>query len=126
MTDWENHLRRATVRSIPSHWKDEILAAAERSRPEPARSYFLAVCLAVRGLLWPHPAAWAVLAGCWVLAGVLCLSGPRGESLYAVSPPGVKRLEVTPECYAAYLKTRDALLAPSPVLEAPPFNRRKL
>lgn len=126
MTEFENHLRRASVRQIPPQWREEILAVAEKGRPEPTPSGVVAFCLAVRGWLWPHPAVWGALTACWALAGILCVSGPRGESLYAVTPSGVKRLEVSPELYAAYLKTRDALLAPPPVSEIPDVNRRKL
>lgn len=126
MTDFEKHLSRAVVRQIPSHWREEILAAAEKSQPEPASSGIRAFYLTIRGLLWPHPAAWAALAACWTLTGLLCLSCPRGPALYAVTPPGVKPLNITPEQYAVYLMARDALLArPSPG-EPEPFNRRKL
>lgn len=126
MTDFENHLRRAAVRQIPPHWRDEILTTAEKSRPEPATSGIVAFYLAVRGWLWPHPAVWAGLAACWIVTGFLCFSGPRGPTLYAVTPPGIRPLTVAPGQYAAYLKARDTLLAQPSSGEPEPFNRRKL
>lgn len=126
MTDFESHLRRAVVRPVPLHWREEILAAAEKGRPEPAASGIVACCIAVRAWLWPHPAVWAALAACWVLTGILCLSAPRGAALYAVTPPGVKPLRVTPGHYAVYLMARDALLAQPSRGEPEPLNRRKL
>lgn len=129
MTEFENQIRRAALRSLPSEWREDILAAARPCR-RPRRTAFLVSfrnpISALRNLLWPHPAAWAVLAACWIVAAALCLSGPRGAELYAVTPPGFPRLEVSPELYAAYLKTRDRLLSAPAEAEPQSINRRKL
>lgn len=126
MTDFEKLLGQAAVRQIPPHWRGEILTEAEKHRSESARPGVLAFYLAVRGLLWPHPAAWAALAACWILTGLLCFTSPRGTALYAVTPPGVKPVEITPESYAAYLKARDSIILWQPRPEPPVFNRRDL
>ncbi len=128
MTDFEKHLSRATVRQIPPHWREEILATAEATRP--ARRIFLpnvlAFLAAIRACLWPHPAVWAVMAACWMVVAGLCFSGPRGPALYAVTPPGGKPLGITPERYAAYLRVRDHFMTTENRAEPPTLNRRDL
>jgi len=70
--DFEQRLRRQTLRQVPTGWREEILAAAigrassvERRAQERSESPTLVARLS--SLLWPHPAAWAGLAAVWML-----------------------------------------------------------
>jgi hypothetical protein len=62
---FEQKLSLQPLRRVPPHWRGGILAAAaearDTSRGEPRALRWL------RDLLWPAPAAWAGLAGAWVL-----------------------------------------------------------
>jgi len=70
---FEERLRRQPLQSVPATWRDEILGAARAaSRPPsvsltPSRSWFSALRSGLSALLWPHPTAWAGLAGLWLL-----------------------------------------------------------
>lgn len=123
MTPFEKLLSETPLPEIPLHWREEILAAAEN---QPGKTpALLAFWVFFRGLLWPHPAAWAALAACWLVVGALCVSAPRQEQL-AVTPPGIKPASVSPESYAAYLKLRDRLIEQATNSETPVLNRRDL
>jgi hypothetical protein len=77
--EFENKLRGQPRREIPAEWRREILAPLRRREEAPVAWW--------RQVLWPHPAAWASLAGAWVAIFVLNLAGaPEGES-YAASRP---------------------------------------
>ncbi len=131
MTPLEKRLKETPPRPIPSEWRTEILAAAKAQSPSwPLASSLLLIRdphSALRNLLWPHPYAWGALAACWIVIALLSFSGPRGEALYAVTPAGMKPVEISTEYYAAYLRARDILLAdnfdPAPVVW---IERRKL
>jgi hypothetical protein len=83
--DFENQLRRQPVRPVPAEWRGEILAAAKavgagvgtsRSVISNQNSKIGAGWLAALNgrlakIFWPHPAAWAGLAGVWVVISVL-------------------------------------------------------
>jgi hypothetical protein len=124
MTEFENQIRRASLRSLPPEWREDILAAA-RPCCRPRRTAFL---VPFRNLLWPHPAAWAVLAACWIVAAALCLSGPRGAELYTVTPPGVIPVPLSRETYVVYVSLRDEMLHDpvDEVFEVRPLEKRKL
>jgi hypothetical protein len=126
MTEWETHLRSVPVRDVPPRWRAEILAAAERSEEPVRRGTLLALGDFFRGLLWPHPAAWASLAAGWLLAGVLCVSGPRGPSLYGVTPPDLEPVRVTPETYVLHRQALEGMLKESLLSENPPMDRTRL
>ena len=131
MTPFEKRLKEAPRREIPAHWREEILMAASKIHHP---SLWMAVFLkfrnpqsTIRNLLWPHPYAWGALAACWALIALLSFSGPRGEALYAVTPAGMKPVEISPEHYASYLRARNILLAGTSDSEpSVPVDRRKL
>jgi hypothetical protein len=54
--DFEEYLRRQTVRTVPAKWRREILRAARAQPSDP--SWW-------REWLWPCPQAWAGLAAAW-------------------------------------------------------------
>jgi hypothetical protein len=110
MTEFEKRLREIPLRRPSPTWRSEILCVAE-ARGTPTRPALSAVFQSLRNLLWPHPAAWAVLAAGWLFTAVLSFSGPGGYSLWAVTPPGKEGLMVTPERFAAHANARDRLLA---------------
>jgi len=118
----EKRLRALPRREAPTEWRAEILAAAggaDKSRRSAGWAPSLA---ALKSLLWPHPYAWAGVAGMWVVITGLDLSGPRGEALYAVTPGKAKSSEITAEQYFAYLRRTQIYLTygePAP----PVFNK---
>jgi hypothetical protein len=70
--DFEQKLRRQTLRPIPSEWRAEILdttnSTARRSEVKTARSNWLSTFNhQLSTILWPHPNAWAGLAAAWIL-----------------------------------------------------------
>lgn len=79
---FEEHLRRQALRPVPTHWRNEILAAAEANRHEATRQPVsedqAALFAGLRLLLARVPLAWGSLAALWiVLAGVnLALPSP--------------------------------------------------
>lgn len=128
MTELEKQINNAPLRPIPPEWREDILRVAKKARLERALPDYFAFAIFLRKLLWPHPVAWAVLAACWMLAAVLCFSGPRGPELYAVTPQGVTPYPFTTGSYAAYVALRNqALQDTSPAEPAVRvFERRKL
>lgn len=64
---FEQRLSGQPMREIPGPWRAEILAAAQAAaaprhttrNPQPVSWW--------RELFWPHPAAWAALAGAWLV-----------------------------------------------------------
>lgn len=118
MTPFEKRLSEIPLEEPPAEWRREILAAAE---PAERRHWLW-------GLLWPHPYAWGALATCWVLIAVLNFSGPRGPELYAVTPKGMKPMEISTDEYVVYLRVREAILAEAAEPRSPFFrlDRQKL
>lgn len=125
MTEFENHLSQTPVREIPAHWRREILAAAE-TKPVVRSWPFRMPQFAFRNLLWPHPAAWAVLAACWLLVAVLCFSGPRGRSLYVVTPPDLEPVRVAPKSFVLHRQALELMLEEGRISEQESFDRNKL
>jgi hypothetical protein len=126
MTEFETHLRTVPVREIPPHWRAGILAAAEGREETAQRGSLAGLWEIFRGLLWPHPAAWAVLAACWLVVTVLCFSGPRGPSLYVVTPPDLEPVRVAPESYVLHRQALEGMLKESWLSENLPRDRTRL
>src|SRR5437667_10030091 len=68
--DFEERLRRQSMRPIPRQWRGEILDAARRAScqppilsPQPTAWW--------REWLWPCPQAWAGLAAAWLVVFLL-------------------------------------------------------
>ncbi len=70
---FEQRLRRQTVKTIPAEWRTEILASARgaqtvRHASRITHQSFLSTFRhQLSTLLWPHPKAWAGLAAVWVI-----------------------------------------------------------
>jgi hypothetical protein len=83
--EFENKLRSQPPREIPPEWRREILAPLRRRTEAPVAWW--------RQLLWPHPAAWASLAGAWVAIFALNLAGaPEAASYQAAGKPSPDKL----------------------------------
>jgi hypothetical protein len=83
--DFEKRLQREPLRQIPSEWRRQILSEAQNairnSKPE-ARNGFWA------SLLWPHPKAWAALAGLWTaIAALQFAASDPVQTAKIVAPP---------------------------------------
>jgi hypothetical protein len=67
--DFEQRLRRQTLRQIPSEWRGEILDAAisRHSSRATRHSFYSILNFQLSTILWPHPKAWAGLAAVWIL-----------------------------------------------------------
>jgi hypothetical protein len=65
---FEQRLSRQPLRPIPPAWRQEILGKAAASRPHNDPDPVGAVSARnwLGEWLWPHPAAWAGLAACWL------------------------------------------------------------
>jgi hypothetical protein len=123
---FEQRLRRQSLKKIPGEWRAEILSAAREAQitrhasPATPASRLSTINSRLSTLLWPHPKAWASLAAVWV--GILVLNfSQRDQSPVAVekfSPP-------TPEVMAE-LRQQKLLFAElmgSP--QTPDADRRK-
>jgi hypothetical protein len=93
---FEQQLRRQPLRTVPEAWRDEILATA---RLACARTADSAAPVAPaepwwRAWLWPHPAAWAALAGVWAVVIGLHWDAPPNPSTVtrrtAASPDAIR------------------------------------
>jgi hypothetical protein len=89
--DFENELRRRPIRPVPAEWRAEILRAANAASPAPraprlAPSLLSTINARLSAIFWPHPAAWAGLAGVWVVISVLNWSAADHTELAAGKP----------------------------------------
>jgi hypothetical protein len=83
MSEFEDYLRQQSQRRIPAEWRREILNAA---RQQPAAEATIQPPW-WRAWLWPAPAAWAGVAGAWVLIiGLNLASRPSASELAGWSP----------------------------------------
>jgi hypothetical protein len=129
---FEQRLQRQPLRPVPSAWREEILSAAERaagsshtSRLTPHSSWWCE-------LFWPHPKAWAALAGVWlVMLGVqfaLRDASPRSFARQSPPSPQVRELLKQQEQLFAELvgpkETREAD-RPKSVAPQPRSSRRE-
>lgn len=128
MTSFEKRISQAPRREVPEEWRREVLSGARAvkiGREVPPWEGRLVA--SVTSWMWPHPYAWGGLAALWLIILMLNFSGPRGESLYAVAPAGVRDVEVSSEFYAGYVRWWKMLA--SAELEPPQpseVERRKL
>jgi len=72
---FERRLSQQPLRSVPTAWRGEILAAARAAQttchPSPVTSPLQpsrpsSILHLLSSLLWPHPKAWAGLAAVWI------------------------------------------------------------
>jgi hypothetical protein len=120
---FEQRLRRQSLKKIPGEWRAEILSAArgaQITRHASPASWLSTLNSQLSTLLWPHPKAWAGLAAVWVGILVLNLSqhDPSPGVAEKFSPP-------TPEVMAE-LRQQKLLFAElmgSP--QTPDADRRK-
>ena len=93
--EFEKRLAQQAPRKLPESWRNEILGAAmagtnkgqvARTDSAPGFAELLAK------LFWPHPRAWAGLAGVWVLILILNFAaagradGPVSQQIAASAP----------------------------------------
>ncbi len=89
--DFEQHLSRQPLRPVPTEWRSQILCAATgeaAARREPSRPPTF--ILRLRHWLWPHPAAWAGLAACWVAILALHLASAPSAAEIAQARVGAR------------------------------------
>ncbi len=91
--------------------------APASSRPR-ARAAFH---FAFRIFTWPHPTAWRAVAAGWIAIAALNFSGPRGETLYAVTPKDFKGRLPSAQEYLVQMDLQRRLVA---ALEANSFEPR--
>ena len=70
---FESRLSRQPMRQIPAAWRGEILAATRDAQPvchpSPVTRHSLlsTIIHQLSTFFWPHPKAWAGLAGVWII-----------------------------------------------------------
>jgi hypothetical protein len=89
---FERRLSRQPTREIPTHWRAEILSAAQAAGPQPStldpRPSLLSTLIAqLLAILRPHPQAWAGLAAAWVLILTLQLASRDPTEVVARNTP---------------------------------------
>ena len=120
--DFEERLRRLSMRPIPRQWRGEILDAARRASsqppilsPQPTAWW--------REWLWPCPQAWAGLAAAWVL--ILALNAAMRDPVQVVK---TSKAAPAPELLTALREHRRLLTeligAPTVVGTSKPFEPR--
>ena len=93
-SEFENRLRRQSLRQIPDGWRDEIVGQASSLSPlsktkKLETGKLPGLRLIWREFFWPHPKAWAGLAAIWVFIFLLNFSTRDRTPALAekVSPP---------------------------------------
>jgi hypothetical protein len=120
---FEQRLRRQSLKKIPGEWRAEILSAASGSqitRHASPASWLSTLNQKLSTLLWPHPKAWAGLAAVWV--GILILNLSQRDQ----SPAAAEKFSPPPPEIMAELRQQKLLFAElmgSP--ETPEADRRK-
>jgi hypothetical protein len=127
MDDFEAHLKRQPLRSMPPEWRREILAAA---RVQQAGAGPHPLWEALREWLWPAPPAWAGLAAAWMLVLLLQLVSSRESTTMSADAAMVRP---SPEVALVFLEQRrlraellELTPEPPPPAEAPrPRSERR-
>jgi hypothetical protein len=129
-SDIEKHLRRQSMQVIPEEWREEILGTARLAQAsvcieQSPSSVQITFRERLTSLLWPHPRAWAALAGVWVVIVALHLNqGETGPTQIAQSEPPAEAVLVALEDQR---RLRAELLEPlerrEPVAALPPGRR---
>jgi hypothetical protein len=123
--DFEQCLSRRPLKEIPSGWRAEILAVAERaSRPKPRASFLSTLNAQLSTFLWPHPRAWAGLAAVWILIFAVDFSMRDKSPMVAekISPPSpeiIAELKKEHLMYAELIGARDTSDADRSKLRVP-------
>ena len=108
---FEQRLKRRSLRQMPAEWRGDILAAAceaqriNSSRPVARPSFLSVLRERLASVLWPHPVAWGGLAAVWILIFAVHFSIRDGEPALAE-----KVVAQSPEV-VAQLKQQQRLLA---------------
>jgi hypothetical protein len=80
LEQFEQRLRRLSVKPIPGEWRTEILAATRdaqairRASRSTHRSLLSTINHQLSTILWPHPKAWVGLAAVWIFIFILNFS----------------------------------------------------
>jgi len=129
---FEQHLRRQPLRHMPSAWRDEVLAAANAAAGSRPSTLDARPVSWWRELCWPHPAAWAALAGVWlVMLGVQFASREASPQSFArQTPPSPQLRELLKQqvqLFAELVGPRENQEAdrPKPVAPQPRSSRRE-
>jgi hypothetical protein len=84
MNDFEAELKKQKPKGIPSHWRQQILAAAEREATVEKFANDRGG-LSWRNLFWPSPRIWAGLGVAWIVILFLNLNSGLSSSAVANS-----------------------------------------
>jgi hypothetical protein len=124
---FEQHLRRQTVKTIPAEWRAEILEsardaqAARHASRSTQQSFLSTFHHQLSMLLWPHPKAWAGLAAVWVIIFAVTFS------VRDVSPKlAGKSAPTSPEVMVELKKQQRMFAELVGSYEAPDADRQKI
>ena len=101
---FEQRLAAIPHRELPPEWRTRILSTARAAERIPWSTHLAA-------LLWPHPLAWGALVTGWLAIAALNFTGPRGESLYAVTPATYRDRLPSAQEYLVEWETERRLIA---------------
>jgi hypothetical protein len=136
---FEQRLKRRSLKQVPAEWRDEILSAAIKAESlrHSAKSGVPAAALQdasdagkftflqrLSSWLWPHPVAWGGLAAVWVLIFTVHFSirddAPvLAEKVVPQSPEVIAQLQQQHRLLAELLGPNDSLDADRPKIFVP-------
>ncbi len=116
--NFEQRIKRQSLRQIPGEWRAEILSAANAAQPSRhsplvARHWPSTLNHQLSTVFWPHPKAWAGLAAVWIFIFALNFSmrdkTPMvAEKVLPPSPEVVAELRQQKLLFAELIGSRDA------------------
>jgi hypothetical protein len=126
----EQKISRQPLRTLPSAWRGEILAAASKVQlPRHAscstrHSFLSTLNSQLSAFLWPHPKAWAGLAAVWIFIGALNFStrdtSPRlAEKSLPPSPEVIVELKKQQRLFAELVGSHETVDAERPRIFLP-------